>query len=159
MAENDGATADAGTNNTDPQADKPEAPRTFSQDEVNRVIADRLARERAKYSDYESLSERAQAAEDAQARADEASARAEAAEAAARRGEIAAAKGIPPALLVGPQDASAEALEAYADALADWRGSAPVSRPGSSALSAVTGAPVQGGAADAFADFFRTNLS
>lgn len=158
MAENDGATADAGTENTN-STPTPEAPRTFSQDEVNRVIADRLARERAKYSDYESISERARAADEAQARADEASARAEAAEAAARRGEIAASKGIPPALLAGPQDGSAEALEAFAEALADWRGSASTGRPSSSALGNVTGAPVKGGAADAFADFFRTNLS
>ena len=158
MAENDGATADAGTENTN-SAPTPEAPRTFSQDEVNRVIADRLARERAKYSDYDDISARAKAADEAQARADEAQARAEAAEAAARRGEIAASKGIPPALLAGPQDGTAEALEAYADALAEWRGSNPVSRPSSSAFGNVTGAPVKGGAADAFADFFRSNLS
>ena len=30
-------------------------PRTFTQDEVNAIVADRLTRERAKYADYDDL--------------------------------------------------------------------------------------------------------
>ena len=36
-----------------------EQSKTFTQDELNQLIGDRLARERAKYADYESLKERA----------------------------------------------------------------------------------------------------
>ena len=39
-------------NKTEPEA-------TFTQDDVNRIVADRVARERAKYEDYESLREKA----------------------------------------------------------------------------------------------------
>lgn len=35
-------------------------PRTFTQDEVNSIIADRLTRERAKYADYDDLKAKAQ---------------------------------------------------------------------------------------------------
>lgn len=36
-----------------------EGPKTFSQDEVNAIISDRLSREREKFADYESLKEKA----------------------------------------------------------------------------------------------------
>ena len=34
-------------------------PRTFTQDEVNAIVADRLTRERAKYADYDDLKAKA----------------------------------------------------------------------------------------------------
>lgn len=159
MAENDGATADAG-NNTETQApeENGEAVRTFTQEDMNRVIADRVSRVHAKYADYDEKAAKAEKAEALQAAADEAQARAEAAEAAARRAEVAAAEGIPMALLNGPEDGTAEGLAAFAKALSDWRGSSGVPRPGSSALGEVGGTPARGSTADAFADFFRNNM-
>ena len=46
-----------------------EEPRTFTQEEVDKIVGDRLQRERAKYADFESLKEKAakfDAAEEAQ---------------------------------------------------------------------------------------------
>ncbi len=37
-----------------------EVAKTFTQDELNAIVADRLAREKGKYADYESLKEKAQ---------------------------------------------------------------------------------------------------
>lgn len=39
--------------------DEPQGTRTFTQDEVNAIVADRLKRESTKYSDYDSLKEKA----------------------------------------------------------------------------------------------------
>jgi len=50
------ATADAGT--TDTQTG--DAGRTFTQDDLNKQIGDRVARERAKYADYDTLKTAAQ---------------------------------------------------------------------------------------------------
>ena len=41
------------------QAQATEDTKTFTQDEVNGIVADRLARERSKYTDYEALKEKA----------------------------------------------------------------------------------------------------
>lgn len=38
---------------------EPQTPRTFTQEELDAIVGDRLARERAKYSDYEALKEKA----------------------------------------------------------------------------------------------------
>ena len=42
--------------------------RTFTQDEVNTIIADRLNRERAKYADYDDLKAKASQADSLQAK-------------------------------------------------------------------------------------------
>ncbi|AYD89676.1 hypothetical protein D5R93_05755 [Actinomyces lilanjuaniae] len=91
-----------------------------SQAELDRIIGERLARERAKYSDYEDLRRKAGAAEQAEEAARDAQARAEAAEATAMRSEVAAAKGVPSQFLAGTDR---EAVEAAADALLAWRDS------------------------------------
>ena len=44
-------------------------PRTFTQDEVNAIVADRLTRERAKYADYDDLKGKAGRADEADSRA------------------------------------------------------------------------------------------
>ena len=44
--------------------------RTFTQDEVNAIVADRLARERAKYADYEDLKGKAAKADTLQQQLD-----------------------------------------------------------------------------------------
>ena len=43
--------------------------RTFTQDEVNAIVADRLTRERAKYADYDDLKGKAGRADEADSRA------------------------------------------------------------------------------------------
>lgn len=47
--------ADEGQNPLGDGAQPPVAPKTFTQDEVNRLIGERLERERTKYADYDSL--------------------------------------------------------------------------------------------------------
>ena len=44
---------------TTPAAGEQQAPRTFTQDEVNAIISDRLNRERSKYADYDDLKAKA----------------------------------------------------------------------------------------------------
>lgn len=117
-------------------APKPEPPAYVapaSQADLDRIIADRLSREKAKYADYDDA--KAKAAEydkaqeaaktEAQKLADRlaaAEAKAQEAEVKALRAEVAQAKGVPAALLTG---ATQEALEAAADALIAFRGEAP----------------------------------
>ncbi|MDO4243796.1 MAG: hypothetical protein Q4C85_08595 [Actinomyces sp.] len=107
-----------------------------SQDELNRIIGDRLARERAKYGDYKELKkkaaafdEAAEASKSAEERAADRLAQAEAraaqAEAAAMRAEVAATKGVPVAFLTG---STREEADKAADALLAWRDSAAASR-------------------------------
>ncbi|MCR2051986.1 hypothetical protein NSA19_03775 [Actinomyces bowdenii] len=107
-----------------------------SQDELDRIIGDRLARERAKYADYEDLKQKAaafdKAEEDkktaeeraadrlaaAEKRAAEAEAKAQAAEAAALCARVAADKGVPVGFLTGTEQAE---IEKQAAALLDWK--------------------------------------
>lgn len=114
-----------------------------SQADLDLLIEKRLTRERAKYSDYDTLREKASkfdAAERDNKPADQRAAddvvaatqRAERAEAElakatlqALKAEVAANKGIPLALLQGD---TREALEAHADALAEFRGEQPKDR-------------------------------
>lgn len=57
---------DANTQDTNTQAPEKEPERTFTQAEMDAVIGDRLARERAKYADYNDLKAKAQAYDAAQ---------------------------------------------------------------------------------------------
>lgn len=114
-----------------------------SREELDRVIGDRLARERARYSDYEDLKKKAAAydkAEDEKKTAEQraadrladleaktaaAEARAAAAEAAALRAEIAADKGVPADFLTGTDRTD---IEKRAKALLEWKnGTGPAS--------------------------------
>lgn len=106
---------------------KPE--KTFTQAELDKAIAERLTRERSKYTDYDQLkadSAELQKVRDA-AKSDlqKALERAEAAEKAAAeasftalRTKIAAAKGVPAASLTGTTE---DELSASADELIAWR--------------------------------------
>lgn len=40
--------------------EQPEQPKTFTQEEVDRIVSDRLSRERTKYADYATLKEKAE---------------------------------------------------------------------------------------------------
>lgn len=120
-AGNDGAKATEGTKEFTPPA---------SQEELDRIIGARIAREHAKFSDYDDLKAKAakfDEAEDAAKndtqkaieRAEKAEARANAAELASTRATVAAAKGVPVELLTGSTE---EELTASAEALVKWRG-------------------------------------
>lgn len=123
----------------------PEYTPPASQADLDRIIGERLARERAKYADYDALKAKAEqfdAAQEAsktteqktadriaelEAKSRQAEARAAAAEAAAMRAEVAAAKGVPAAFITG--DSREDALKA-ADELLAWKNTAaPASAP------------------------------
>ena len=107
-----------------------------SQEDLDRVIGEYLARERARYSDYDEVKAKAkqfdadqearkteeQKAADRltalEARAAAAEARAAEAEAAAVRAQVAAARGVPEAFLTASDKGAAEK---QADALLEWR--------------------------------------
>lgn len=94
---------------------KPEP--TFTQAEVDRILNDRLARERAKFADYDELKERAAGAKSLEERVADIENQARQSEERALRAEVANAKGLTPGQakrLVGSTKAE---LEADADAL------------------------------------------
>lgn len=113
-----------------------------SQEDLDRAVGQRLARERAKFADYEDLKTKAakfdeaetanktelQKAQDAAKAADE---RAAKAEQAALRADVAAAKGVPANALTG---SSREEMEKSADELIAWRGTQQKATPSTSAL-------------------------
>ena len=68
--------------------------------------------EEQKKSDEQKAAERVAAAEK----------RAQELELKATRGEISGSTGVPVEILAGPEDATAEAIQAYADKLVEWRG-------------------------------------
>lgn len=117
-----------------------------SQADLDRLIGERLSRERAKFADYDDLKAAAEKlgqieesnkseiqkalerAEAAEKRAEEAAAAEAAAGLKAVRAEIAAAKGVPASLLSG---STVEELEVAAEELVKWRDTnAPASKPG-----------------------------
>ena len=104
-----------------------------SQEEFDKAIQGRIARERAKFADYEQV--KADAAELAKIRESQKTAEQKQAEELAKaqatiaelttarvRAEVAAAKGVPAALLTG---STQEELEAAADALIAFKGDQP----------------------------------
>ena len=139
-------TADAGDTTTESVAtdEKPfTAPQ--SQDDLNKIIETRLARERAKFADYDELRKAAEKlsaieaankseAEKTAERLAAAEKRASELEAQALRAEVANEKGVPAKLLSG---ASREELEAAADELIAFRGEQKPPAPKSSALGRV----------------------
>lgn len=88
--------------------------RTFTQDEVNAIVADRLARERAKYADYDDLKAQAGKTDALQQQLD-----AIAADKARRemKQKVSDATGVPVELLTGETEeactAQAQAIRAY----------------------------------------------
>ena len=79
--------------------------RTFTQDEVNAIVADRLARERAKYADYDDLKGKASRVDEADTRAAALQQQLDAMKSDNDRREmkqrVSAATGVPAALLTG----------------------------------------------------------
>ena len=118
---------------TEQTAEQPEQ-RTFTQAEVDAIVSDRLKRERAKYSDYEDIKAKAEAAQSGQDDLQKATARAddlqkqldaltEANKARDLREKIAEETGVPAKLLRGDSE---EDLRAQAQAI---MGFAKASRP------------------------------
>lgn len=97
-------------------AGEQQEPRTFTQEEVNSIVADRLNRERAKYADYDDLKAKASQYDTTKAQLDALNS------ANARRdmiARVAAATGCPAELLTGDTEeactAQAQAITAFAN--------------------------------------------
>lgn len=105
-------------------AEKKEEVKTFTQDEVNEIVKERLAREKSRYSDYEDLKKTAQSVDEIRAESESFKSRAEEAEIQLLRHSVASDKGVPAHLL---KASTQEELEAEADALNEFRGNRPVS--------------------------------
>lgn len=84
--------------------------RTFTQDEVNAIVADRLTRERAKYADYDDLKGKAGRADEADSRAAALQQQLDAMKAdndlREMKQRVSAATGVPAALLTGDTEES-----------------------------------------------------
>lgn len=145
------------------------AGRTFTQAELDAILGDRLARERAKYADYETIKAKAdqfdaaEAAskselEKAQDRANQYKAELDALKKAnatrAARDKVAAETGVPAELLT---EADEESCRAQANALLKWHGPAQ-SAPGVPDGGEATHHGGAGSTADQFAEWFGNAL-
>lgn len=107
-------------------------PKTFTQDEVNKMISERVAREKAKYADYEQIKEKAgkydQTVESSKTDLQKATERADAAEkeleaykkaesARTIRAKVAAEMGVPAEALTGEDE---DTCKAQAKAMLDY---------------------------------------
>lgn len=139
----DDITAEAGEHTEQNAAEVKAFEAITSQEDFDRAIQKRIARERAGFADYDDLKSKAARlaeieaanqteAEKVQARLEAAEKRASDLEAKALKSEVAAAKGVPSALLTG---STQEELEAAADALIAFRGEQKPAGPSSSALA------------------------
>ena len=122
-------------------------PTTFTQEQVNDIVAKRLAREDAKYADYDQLKEKAAQADALQEQLDRLSAENERQRLVS---QIANEKGVPAALLQNAGDTAEEITQA-ADALLEWKGDAKAP-----SLPAVGGDPDTPVGADWVGQLFAT---
>jgi hypothetical protein len=111
----------------------PEPVKTFTQEQVNALLAEQMRKDGAKLADYKDLKAKAARLDELeeknktdlqkqQERAEAAERRAAEAEAKAIRAEVAAEKGVPLNLLAGT---TREELQVSADALLEFRGDKP----------------------------------
>ncbi len=139
----DDITADAGEHTEQTAAEVKAFEAITSQEDFDRAIQKRIARERAGFADYDDLKARAAKlteieaanqteAEKVQARLEAAEKRASELEAKALKSDVAAAKGVPSALLTG---STQDELEASADALLAFLGEQKPAAPSSSAIA------------------------
>jgi hypothetical protein len=102
----------------EPTADPtPEPDQTFTQADVDRIVRERVQRERAKYADYDDLKAKAGSATTLEERVAEIERTARASEERALRAEVANAKGLTPNQAKRLVGATREELEADADEL------------------------------------------
>ena len=118
--------------------------RTFTQDEVNAIVADRLARERAKYADYDDLKAQAGKTDALQQQLD-----AIAADKARRemKQKVSDATGVPVELLTGETE---EACTAQAQAIRAYTHPYPNVKDGGTAGAIGNFCPYNSGISDAF---------
>lgn len=118
--------------------------RTFTQDEVNAIVADRLARERAKYADYDDLKAKAGKTDALQQQLD-----AIAADKARRemKQKVSDATGVPVDLLTGETE---EACTAQAQAIRAYTNPYPNVKDGGTAGAIGNFCPYNSGISDAF---------
>ena len=126
-------------------AGEQQEPRTFTQEEVNSIVADRLNRERAKYADYDDLKAKASQYDTTKAQLDALNS------ANARRdmiARVAAATGCPAELLTGDTE---EACTAQAQAIAAFaKSQQPAGYPNVRDGGTPLHLPTQANTADAF---------
>lgn len=99
--------------------------KTFTQEEVDRIVSERLARVKSQYADYDDLKSRAEAADNLQKTVDElngklteADKRASDAELSSLRVKVSAEHGVPLNALTGSDE---ESLVEQAKGLVDWK--------------------------------------
>lgn len=113
MSETTENTAEAGD-----QGQQQEHADTFSQEDVDRIVADRLARERKKFEGYEDYKAKADALDGIAAERDELAKKVAEHEARVKHdalvAEVAESKGVPASMLRG---STREEMEAHADAI------------------------------------------
>lgn len=95
----------------------PEPDQTFTQADVDRIVKERVQRERAKYADYDDLKAKAGSATTLEERVAEIERQAKESEARALRAEVANAKGLTPNQSKRLVGSTREELEADADDL------------------------------------------
>ena len=115
LSENTGNnTAEAG----EQQPNQEQAESTFSQEDVNRIVQERLQREREKYSDYDELKTAAERAQELEAQTQELTAKVAEFESKEEHrklvADVAETAGVPAGVLKGD---TKEELEAHAEAL------------------------------------------
>ena len=148
-------------------AEQPE--RTFTQAEMDAIIGDRLARERAKYADYEDMKAKAQkydaqeeasktdlqkAQEQAEQYKSQLSALQNEISARNARDKVSAETGVPASLLTGDTE---EACKQQADAILQWRGEQP-KYPSGAGVGGEPPAGSGGSTRDQFADWANAML-
>jgi hypothetical protein len=105
---------------TEPTETKPEGeetPQTFTQADVDRIVRERVKREREKYADYDELKTKAEGAKTLEDRVAEIERQARESETRALRAEVANAKGLTATQAKRLVGATREELEADADEL------------------------------------------
>src|SRR5699024_2191234 len=119
MPENTENTAKAGDNTQPEQEQEPR--QAFSQDDVNRIVQERLQRERDKFSDYDDLKAAAERAQELESENQSLAEQVAEFEAQAERSrlvaEVSGTSGVP---ADGLRGVTKEALESHADELRSW---------------------------------------
>lgn len=105
------------TAGTESEAKEQEQPQTFTQADVDRIVRERVQRERAKYADYDDLKTKAEGAKTLEDRVAEIERQAKDSEARALRAEVANAKGLTASQAKRLVGSTREELEADADEL------------------------------------------
>lgn len=96
----------------------PEA-KTFTQEDVDRIVQERITRERAKYSEFDNYRHRAGQYDEVVARAESAERELAETRHSVLKARIAAEYGVPETVLVGDSE---ESLRSTAALLTEWRG-------------------------------------